>query len=50
MAKSRNGGDEKRDETPTRVTHINGASVVVPAYKVDGLVGAGLFSKSKTSK
>lgn len=38
--------EEKRDETPTRLTHVNGATVRVPAYKADRLVADGLFTKS----
>lgn len=38
---------DKQDETPTRLTHINGGKVVVPAHKADGLVAGGLFTKSK---
>lgn len=39
--------DDERDETPTRLTHANGGTVVVPAYKAEGLVAGGLFSKPK---
>jgi len=39
--------EEKRDETPTRLKHVNGASVTVPAYKAEGLVAGGLFSATK---
>lgn len=42
--------EEKRDETPTRLKHVNGAAVVVPAYKVDGLVAGGMFSKPAAKK
>ena len=42
--------EEKRDETPTRLKHTNGATVVVPAYKVDGLVAGGLFAKASAKK
>lgn len=42
--------EEKRDETPTKLTHVNGSAVTVPAYKADGLVAGGLFSKPATKK
>ena len=38
--------EDKRDETPTRLSHVNGGTVVVPAYKAEALVAGGLFSKS----
>ena len=37
---------EKRDETPTRLVHSGGAAVVVPAYKVEGLLRVGTFTKA----
>lgn len=37
--------EEKRDETPTRLTHVNGATVSVPAYKAESLLAGGLFAK-----
>lgn len=37
--------EEKRDETPTKLVHVNGATVSVPAYKADERVASGLFSK-----
>ena len=42
--------EEKKDETPTRLKHINGATVVVPAYRVDQLVADGLFTKQTAKK
>jgi hypothetical protein len=39
--------DDERDETPTRLTHVNGANVVVPAYRAEELVAAGLFTPAK---
>lgn len=42
---------EKKDETPTRLVHANGAVAVVPAFKAEGLVASGSFSpEKKTSK
>lgn len=38
-----------RDETPTRLKHTNGAVSVVPAYKAERLVAAGLFTKVTAS-
>lgn len=38
--------DDERDETPTRLTHVNGGTVVVPAHKADGLLAGGLFTKA----
>lgn len=42
--------EDKRDETPTRLTHVNGATVTVPAYKADSLVSDGLFTKPTSKK
>lgn len=42
--------EDKRDETPTRLSHVNGATVVVPAYRVDDLTASGLFSKPTSRK
>lgn len=39
--------EEKRDETPTRLTHVNGSTVVVPAYRADSLKATGLFAAAK---
>lgn len=44
MAKNDEG---KRDETPTRLKHVNGASVTVPAYRAESLVAGGLFTAAK---
>lgn len=41
---------EKRDETPTRLQHAGGATVVVPAYKVESLLRAGTFTKAPAKK
>ncbi len=43
--------EEQRDETPTKLVHSSGGTVSVPAYKVEGLLKGGSFSKpaSKTA-
>ena len=38
--------EEKRDETPTRLKHDGGGIVVVPAYKAEGLLRGGSFTKA----
>lgn len=39
--------DDERDETPTRITHTNGATAVVPAYRAEELIATGLFTAAK---
>jgi hypothetical protein len=36
--------EDDRDMTPTRLTAVNGATIVVPAYKVDNLRLLGLLA------
>jgi hypothetical protein len=42
--------EEKPDETPTRLKHENGATVVVPAHKAEGLLRGGTFTKATARK